>query len=234
MREPQIQESSKTSYFLKLPLEIRQEIFSYILPTTFKDKNHGIAWRRGHIALLAVNRQLNEECLDLMYGHSTFTIDVTYDSIRFRYQWVLPSLLCPNKRYPFLTCFPPHLLRLIKYYEISVEHVDGYTGMIKYNCQGPGLTDGLRAQVQKLVEVMVTAGELHRVKIYLSHGNKVLKQIRTVAVFAVERGKNAAVIQTVLDPFRSLKGVRQARVMGTDMQDDFARALEKQMMAHYS
>lgn len=218
--------------FLRLPLELRQQIYNYILPTTItiptKGAN-GVVWQRGFTSILATNHQIHEECAELMYGHSMFVISITYDKIMFQYQWlVLPSRLAPNRAYPFLEHFPQKSIRRIKNYTINIRHEDSYTGWIKYNCGGPGLTEGVRRNVQKLVEVLGTAGDLHKVRIHLSDGSNVLSEIRKVPVRAVQLEKNVAVTQIVLDPLRQLRGVRQITITGTVLPE-YVAAIESEM-----
>ncbi|KAF2457224.1 hypothetical protein BDY21DRAFT_272888, partial [Lineolata rhizophorae] len=139
---------------LRLPLELRREIYSYILPRTLPTRTasfRGHAWARGHTSLLGVNRQLSGEGLDLLYGANYFVLDVAYDGIRFRYRWVLPrQRLAPNRAYAFPAHFSPANVARMRNFIINVTLVDDYIGMTKYNCGGRGLIAGLRAQVQRL------------------------------------------------------------------------------------
>ncbi|KAF2086926.1 hypothetical protein K490DRAFT_18607, partial [Saccharata proteae CBS 121410] len=146
---------------LSLPLEIRNEIYTYLLPRTVKHPSgtridRGIVWLRGQTAIMATCHQLNSECMALLYGSNMFVISVGYDRIHFRFRWLLPANhnLSPNRAFSFLDHFSQRTIQLIKNYHIDVEQVDPYTGMIKFNCQGRGLTDGLRSQVQTLVDVL--------------------------------------------------------------------------------
>jgi len=164
-----------------------------------------------------------------MYGHSMFVINIAYDKIMFQYQWlVLSSGLAPSRAYPFLEHFPQKNIQRIKNYTINVRHEDSYLGWIKYNCGGPGLTDGVRRQVQRLVDVLSTAGDLHKVQIRLSDGSNILSEIRKVPVRAVQLEKNVAVTQTVLDPLRQLRGVRQVSITGAVLPE-YAAAIESEM-----
>ncbi|KAF1985966.1 hypothetical protein K402DRAFT_96453 [Aulographum hederae CBS 113979] len=224
----------KTSPFLRLPLEIRQQIYKCILPATTKigDEATGtrrIVWIRGSTAILAVCHQLHAEGAFIIYGTNTFVIDVSYNTIRFRYQWLMRSGLAPNRPYPFLQHFPSSNIQLIRNYLVNVDHVDSYTGMIKYNCGGIGLTAGLRAQVQVLVDVLRHANEIHRMHVVLSDGSRVLNQIRKVRVHSVESVRDKEVTQTVLSPLKKLSGLRDAIITGA-VTEEYAKSLIDCMM----
>ncbi|KAJ4367073.1 hypothetical protein N0V83_007603 [Neocucurbitaria cava] len=92
-----------------------------------RETGHDIVWKRGRTNLLAVNRQIHEEAVDMLYGENTFVIDVTFDSINFRYRWRTRSDLTPNRTYQFLDHFSQRNLLRIKNYIINVESVDDYT-----------------------------------------------------------------------------------------------------------
>ncbi len=98
---PNLSQGSTNCPLLKLPLEIRINIYKHILPTTAHLKTKGTAWLRDNIALLATNKQIYAEAIKIMYGSSTFVIDVSYDSITFAYQWLLPSGLVPKTTLTF-------------------------------------------------------------------------------------------------------------------------------------
>lgn len=59
--------------------------------------------------------------------------------------------------------------------------------MIKHNCGGAGLTQGLRIQVGKLVEALKIACELQNIRVHLVNNNK-----------------DGEMAQTVLEPFAEL------------------------------
>ena len=73
------------SRFESLPLEIRRQIYRYLLPHSVVpcDQEKFPIWRLGNTAILAVNRQIHEEAADLMYGDSWFYFDVQYNRFRF-------------------------------------------------------------------------------------------------------------------------------------------------------
>ena len=261
--------SAEVPHLLRLPIELRQHIYSYVLPSTTQINHHSgsnmgeperseysltfvretmgngvwtiqrtvpktereagnnVVWRRGLIGILATNHQIHEECVDLIYGSSTFVLDIAYDSIKFRYRWLLPSNLTPSRSYSFLDHFSQRNLLRIKNYIINVEHVDSYTGMIKYNCGGHGLSAGIRHQVQNLVDLLSVVPCLHRIYIHLIDGAISRARFPSGRVHRVQDEKNCATAQTVLDPFLRLYGARKARVTG--VTPDYAKSLEGQM-----
>jgi hypothetical protein len=290
---------------LKLPLELRQQILSYLLPHTQELGSHAdaleshvrnfsavqkrvrkgmelppekknvevppaaaaaatrrqntssssglnvpsnIAWRRGNTSLFAVCRQLHDECADMVYGRNTFLLGVTFSNITFRFRYLLPSGMAPQREYAFLELMPARYLRRLRRVFISVDHVDSYTGMIKYNVSGKGLVHGIRRQVLKLVCALQppptmasqedegceiddsTAEEparpdLARVVIRISSGNTVTTSLK--AQFG-EVQRISQDIEEILEPFGHFCGVRDPRVVGAVGQA-YARELEERM-----
>ncbi|KAJ9663936.1 hypothetical protein H2201_005418 [Coniosporium apollinis] len=206
----------KPSPFLRLPLELRQQIYSFVLPASLPHVPkalNGVIWRRGHTALLLTNRQISEECLDVIYGRNTFMVDIAYDSITLRYRWRLKSgfAVAPSRAYSSLERFSRANVRRIRKWIVNVEHVDSYLGMIKYNCAGRGLTDGLRMQVKRFVEIISLSTNIVDLKIQYVDGNE---------------GRSVA--ETVLEPFRGIHRVRKASVGGA-VTPEFAALLRGEM-----
>ena len=52
--------------------------------------------------------------------------------------------------------------------------------MIKHNCGGPGLTDGLRGQVRRLVEALNYATVLHNIRVHLYNHTGDFERVETV------------------------------------------------------
>ena len=199
------------------------------LPKTERQTGNDIVWRRGSTSLLAVSQQVHEEAADMLYGDNTFVIDVTFDAINFRYRWRTANNLTPNRRYPFLDHFSQRNLLRIRNYIINVESVDDYTGMIKYNCGGRGLPAGIRSKVRELVDLLAVAPQLHRLHVHLIDGAISRVRFSSGRVHRVQDENNLAQTQLVLDPFRSLYGVRNAVVSGVN--DEYREALEKSVTA---
>lgn len=167
----------------------------------------------------------------MLYGTNTFEIDIKYDSIKFHYSWLTQSGLKPKILYPFPSDRFKHNIQRIRHFVVNVEHVDSYQGMIKYNCGGPGLTAGVKGQVRDFVQQVGPSKDLGRSVIRLSNANKVLSDIRRVKVHCIERERNIEVTQSVLDPFRNLKDVRWAKVVGS-VTPEYATEIEQAMTAH--
>lgn len=177
----------------RLPLELRQQILSYLLPNTQEYRDAGllseharnfsavqkrgargmaipsvgasaasvsnVVWQRGNVNLFRVCRQLHQECAELVYGTNTFLLFLTYADVTFRFRWLLPSGLAPSRSYKILDLLSARYLSLIRKVVVHVDHVDSYTGMIKFNVGGEGLKYGLRRQVQRLVNALQASPE---------------------------------------------------------------------------
>ena len=93
---------------LSLPPELVVQILRYTLPRTislgdlppYKYKNRASSniddrwytlWLRGNTSVLCACRVLHELGMKILYGESTFALDVHFDRIEFAYQWVLPT-----------------------------------------------------------------------------------------------------------------------------------------------
>ncbi|KAJ4303052.1 hypothetical protein N0V90_001943 [Kalmusia sp. IMI 367209] len=150
----------------------------------------------------------------MLYGDNIFVVDVAFDSIRFRQRWRTANNLTPGRSYNLLDHFSQRNLLKIKNYIVNVEHVDDYTGMIKYNCGGRGLTAGIRSRVQELVDLLSVVPSLHRLHVHLIDGAISRVRFPSGRVHRVQDVQNYSTSQTVLDPFKGLYGVRKARVTG--------------------
>lgn len=199
-------------------------------PKSDRETGNDIVWRRGCTNVLALNRQIHEEAADMFYGENTFVVDVTFDSINFRYRWRTANNLTPNRTYPFLDHFSQRNLLRIKNYIINVESVDDYTGMVKYNHGGRGLPAGIRRKVQELVDLLAASLSLHRLQIHLIDGAISRVRFPSGRVHRVQDESNYAQTQTVLDPFRALYGVRKAQVSGVSAE--YAEILERSIVSH--
>jgi len=260
--------------FLRLPLELRRQIYQYVLPQTCtldprfqrgngepperseysltlvrqassvgvwnevwkkqktlpksdREVGNEVVWHLGCTSLLTTCHQVHDECVDLIYGANVFVIDVTFNTINFRQRWRTASNLTPGRTYAFLDHFSQRNLLKIKNYVINIDYVDDYTGTIKFNCGGRGLTDGIRNKVQELVDLLGSVTSLHRVHIHLIDGAISRMRFPSGRVHRVQDVQNFATSQTVLEPFKGLGGVRKARVTGTSVE--YAELLERTM-----
>ena len=200
------------------------------LPKTDRETGNDIVWRRGCTKLLVINHQIHDECVDMIYGDNTFVIDVAFDSIRFRYRWLVHSTnITPRGTKEFLEHFSQRNLIRVKNYIVNIEHVDDYTGMIKYNCGGRGLTAGIRDQVQTLVDLLSVVSHLHRLQIHLIDGAISRVRFPSGRVHRVQDSQNYWQSQTVLEPFRRLYEVRKVAITG--VSPEYAEALVANMKA---
>ncbi|EOA89371.1 hypothetical protein ACJQWK_09173 [Exserohilum turcicum] len=200
-----------------------------ILPRMDRETGNDIVWRRGSTTLLAVSRQVHEETADMLYGENTFVIDVTFNAINFRYRWRTANNLTPNQTYQFLDHFSQKNLVRIKNYIVNVESVDDYTGMIKYNYGGRGLSAGICSKVRELVDLLVAVPQLHRLQVDLIDGAISRVRFPSGRVHRVQDENSITQTQLVLEPFRALHGVRNIKISG--VSDEYKEELEKSMTA---
>ena len=74
-----------TPLLLKLPIQLRNAIYSYILPRTIEGdhRSREHVWLPGETALLCVSREISKSAIDYINSTSTFDIDVSSGMIRF-------------------------------------------------------------------------------------------------------------------------------------------------------
>lgn len=206
---------SRKCMILELPFELRKEILRYLLPATIEIKSKGVAWLRGHTAILMANRRLYAEGVRMMYGESTFVIDVTWDSITFAYQWLLANGLVPKRTLAFPGKLAERNVANVRNVIVCVHHVDNYMGMIKYGFEGPGLREGLKLQVEKLCRTLQEVYHLSRLRIHFQNDSH-----------------TAGVDREILKPLLSLKNVRTVEATGS-VTSEFARKLERHLNGVY-
>jgi hypothetical protein len=194
-------------------------------PRSEREAGNEIVWRRGCTSILATCHQIHDECVDMIYGQNMFLIDVAFDKIMFRQRWRTANNLTPSRSYPFLEHFSQRNLMRIKNYVINVEHVDDYTGMIKYNCGGRGLTAGIRERVQELVDLLSMVPYLIQIHVHLIDGAFSRVKFPSGRVHRVQDDENYLTSQSTLDPLYRLYGVRKAKVTGVSAV--YAASVEK-------
>lgn len=97
---------------------------------------------------------------------------------------------------------------------MKVHHIDQYTGMIKYNYSGAGLTDGLRDQVQFLCQCLVE-----------------IPEINFLSIFMLDDTYTNETSQRVLEPFLKLKNVRHSEVIG-DLSAGLSKLLSSSLKSN--
>lgn len=197
------------------------------VPRSDREVGNEIVWQLGSISLLSTCHQIHDECVDMIYGDNIFIIDVSFDTIGFRQRWRTANNLTPGRSYPFLSHFSQRNLMKIKNYIVNVEHVDDYTGMIKFNCGGRGLTAGIRDRVQELVDLLAIVPNLHRLHVHLIDGAISRVRFPSGRVHRVQDVQNYIKSQAVLEPLNELRGVRKATVTG--VSEAYAEKLEISM-----
>ena len=171
----------------------------------------------------------------MIYGDNVFVLHVGFGGVVFKYQWVVVGAggtnvtLHGSKDFLTSSTFSETNLRRLRKVIVNIEHVDDYTGMIKYNCGGRGLTAGIKSQVQRLVEVLQAVPYLSRLQVHLIDGAISRVRFPSGRVHRVQDERNYEVSQTVLEPFGELAGVRWVDVTGCG--EEFGRGLEGVMMA---
>ncbi len=148
---------------LGVPLELRQQIFSYVLPSTFSDASKECVWLRGNLAINSTNKQIHDECIQIMYGRCTFFIDISMEGIHWFYQSLLPTKnLVTNRVFEFPAKFPAHNRQYMRNFFVRVNQVDSYTGMIKYNCSScQVLARRVGEQVELFCDFLGSLPEIH-------------------------------------------------------------------------
>ena len=218
--------------------------------TTFPSANSGmggvsnVVWRRGNINIFCVCKQLHDECAELVYGWNDFILFIDYERIDFRYRYLRSSGATPAQNLPFLKTLAPKYMRLIKRVVINVDHVDSYTGMVKWGVGGKGLTRVIRCQVQRVVNALCASPQdaidteddrrLGKIYIRVSNGNAIIEALKSDAVRQREGGvKINEDVEEMLEPFGDLRGVGYVRVGGA-VTDEVARSLEDRMRSDWT
>lgn len=211
-------------------------------PTLIAVPQNNVVWQRGNTNVLRVCRQMHNECAELVYGTNTFLLFVSYTGIDFKFRWLLPSGMAPLRQYPFLDLLSERYIRLVRKVSVNVDLVDSYTGMIKFNVSGPGLTHGLRNQVQRLVNALqsnqipteegqeIEHRQLSRVSIRVQNGDNYLEARKGELVRQRDGSlKGDDDVAAVLEPFSDLYGVGSVSVLGA-VSGDYAQGLTARMM----
>ncbi|KAK3716815.1 hypothetical protein LTR37_006165 [Vermiconidia calcicola] len=230
---------------LKLPLELRQQILKYLLPHTKEFRDSGSLGEHARNFSAVKKREAKGMIIpnggnpspagisNVVWQRGNINILSVY--IKWRFRWLLPSGMAPSRHFKFLELMPEKYMRLIKRVVVHIDHVDSYTGMIKFNVGGKGLTHGLRLRVQLLVNALRGGSGGHedkrltRVNIKVSNGNAVLDQLKSDIVRQREGGiKVAEDLEEMLEPFEDLRGVREVSIGGA-VTEQFADKLAVKM-----
>lgn len=84
-KEEEEEEEDKQPLLLQIPLELRQHIFSFVLPavTGRPYLRHGkeIGWIKGACDVLRVNKQIYQEAISVLYNNTIIEFDVNYKGV---------------------------------------------------------------------------------------------------------------------------------------------------------
>ena len=209
------------SPFLKLPYELRNYIYSYLLPSTTDFSDRGIVWIRATAAIWATNRQVYKECIRLMYGNPTFLIDIRYDKLEFLHQWIsLQRPLVPKRTFNFPDPIAARNRPLMRKFHVRIHQVDSYTGMIKYNYSNPEiLARGLRYQVNILCALLKELHEVRELRISFHGGDE----------------ESQKFLPLVLEPFWQLKQTKTVTVQDPGLgNEDLSTTLQEHLTDAYT
>lgn len=209
-----------------IPLLHRSNSMTSLLKTIKQPPVHCTLWQRGCTSVLATCRQTHREAAEALYGDNTFSLLVSYDKIQFHYAWQLASGLQPQGRHDVApTWVEIGYVRMMRSFVLTVEHVDGYTATMKYNCGSAGLVAGLRGQLNKLVRLIRRRSEelpLRSVEVRSVGG---ATRVRVGDGF-----EDVLLPERIIEPLRKLSGVQCAKVTN-NFGPLVARRMEKAMMA---
>lgn len=82
---------------MKIPIELRQRIYGYLLPTkpipARKSNNHPIpqTW----LEILRVNREIHEEAIQILYGTGSFVVEICKDGLSMCYSPAVRQIYKP-------------------------------------------------------------------------------------------------------------------------------------------
>lgn len=205
------QEASARCKLLELPIEIRSQIFDYVLPRTIKHGSKDVCWIKGTTALLAVSKQIHEEASCRMYSSATFLLNTVWDCTIFECRSLLPSRLTPSRTYAFPDRLSPRYLSLIQSFKIVIHLYDSYFGMIKSNLSNlGGLIKGLRNQVETLCAILSSCTNVKRIHINFRNGSY----------------DSPKADEVVLEPFLSLSNPLRFEVSG-DVSEETRRKFNR-------
>lgn len=190
-------------HLLKIPFELRAEIFTYLLPTTINRPMTGTHWIPGTTALLAVSKQIHDEAASLLYGRATFTLEVLGRvGVVFKYK----GQRRPWKWYSFPSIIGQSYCRFIRKIHISVVYFEGLFHFLAVR---------LRNCVRSLSAFLKTLPNI-RVKI---------RWVNDACLIPPGRDEE------ILEPFLSLESVRSVSIEG-QMSASLQRRLGKAHVIH--
>jgi hypothetical protein len=112
---------------------------------------------------------------------------------------------------------------------INVEVMDEFAKNVRYACKARGLPAGVRTKLRELVNQLAAAPCLHQNHVYLFEGEYRFVTSPRGRRHRLKNKADDAQTQTVLDPLRTLYGVRKVNIRG--VSKEYAEVLTKGITA---
>ena len=215
------------SHLLALPLELRREIYSYILPTAVPvDNPHLRYWRRGETSLLSVNKQFHDEAADFIYGGRLFEIGVFTNTNHVHFDLQIQDL--NGRAYRDCTYDDCGRAGTITVDQVDIAymqrlkivlHWEGY-GWTKRRQSAQRVLSGVREQIETLCAKLRAIPRISALEV-------VVRDTRRV------RGtkKIPGYTEAMLEPFRALRNVEVLSFRERKWPKDLEKTLERQELA---
>lgn len=214
-------QSWATCAFLKMPYEVRSQIYSYVLPRTINKHERGVVWCLGTTAILATRRQIYRECISLMYRNCIFSILVYDEQLEFCFQWQQShGTQLHYCTYNFPGPVAQRNRALMCKFDVRVRQMRIDSSSIKYNCSDPAvLAIGLSRQVAKLCETLIEVYVVRRLDIFYLAFEEATDRVKSL----------------VLGPFSTLKNTLAVSISSwPDTDVSYERALQAQLSDAYT
>jgi hypothetical protein len=157
------------SYFMEMPVEIRREIFKHIVPQVIgrpytRDATNTVAWVKGNIDLVAVNKQIFHETMDYMWNNLVVEFDVNNTGVSHNFTAKAGNALQPKSK----SCggdmaqltIPIERARNVVINVPDVQSLEDWESLVKH--QTAVRTDGaiaLKPHLEKLINRLAEAGQ---------------------------------------------------------------------------
>jgi hypothetical protein len=200
-------------HLLKLPIEIRMHIFSYLLPdrpiSAWLDRSLRIDGFKCTSDLLLVSKQIHREAQDVLYRTQPYTVSIQRNTLnmcgRAYYHDISGSqLTTPNSNPGRLPVRPP-MLDKIKSIRIQITMIKPKTrfnrrGRSRYNWDEEVEVYDLRDSVQCLLHILQNKNSLHHLSIAFCTQNQFDDW---------DDDQQFDFMKTVVDPLRGLRNILQ-------------------------
>lgn len=224
---PDMVQKPIVSHFLTLPLELRREIYTYILPfATPIDNPHLQYWRRGQTSLLIVNKQFHDDAANLIYGGRLFEIGIfsntnhvhldvhSQDSTGRAYMDCTYNNYCQAGTITVDQVDIAHMQRLK-----IVLHWESY-GRSKRRQNAQRVLSGVRDQIETLCARLRTIPRISALEVVVRD----TKRVRGTK-------KVPGYTEGILEPFKALRNVEVLSFRERDWPRELDKTLERQELA---